>query len=324
MKGAEYHDLTRLYDGAKASRTEGVALALVNPAASGGRAGQVFPRLLPALRTGFPELEVALTDTPETARGVIGEWQKLHPGSPLLVAGGDGTLHEAVNCALRGGPVQLGVIPLGSGNDFSRNAGIPLDPRQAVLRLLEGRARPIDLGRLCLHDGQRHVSRVFLNSCSLGLSVRANALARQSWARLRGRLRYGIAGLRAALLARPGHYVVESGNRRIFEGMALNLTVANGATFGGGMRISPRSSLDDASLELVVIRPMSRLRLVFALARLQRATHLGLRELSVTQAREQFQITTAGPVAMEADGEELLTSGTLRIDVLPGAIALLN
>lgn len=315
--------MTRLYDGAKGSRTEGVALALVNPAASGGRAGQVFPKLLPALQARFSELEVAVTDTPDAARRVIGEWREVHPGSPLLVAGGDGTLHEAVNCAVRTAPVQLGVIPLGSGNDFSRNAGIPLDPRQAVHRLSEARARPIDLGRLGA-DAGLHGSRVFLNSCSLGLSVRANALARQSSGMLRGRLRYAMAGLRAVSHARPQHYVIESGSRRVFEGMALNLTVANGASFGGGMRISPGSSLDDASLELVIIRPMRRLRLLAALARLQRGAHLGLQELSVIQAREPVQITAAGPVAVETDGEELLTSGSLRIDVLPGAIALLN
>jgi diacylglycerol kinase (ATP) len=324
MKGAGDRDLTRLYDGAKASRTEGVALALVNPAASGGRAGKVFPGLLPALRAGFPELEVALTDSPEAAQRVIGEWRRTHPDSPLLVAGGDGTLHEAVNCAVRAGPVQLGVIPLGSGNDFSRNAGIPLDPRQAVERLRAVRPRPIDLGRVCVDANHQPVSRVFLNSCSLGISVRANALARLSSRRFRGRLRYGIAGLRAASHARLEHYLVECGERTLFEGKALNLTVANGASFGGGMRISPSSVLDDGSLELVVLRPMGRLRLIVALARLQRGTHIGLGELSVTSARDQLRITPACPSPLEADGEELETSGTLTIDVLPGAIALLN
>ncbi len=313
--------MTRLYDGAKASRTEGVALALVNPAASGGRAGRVFPRLLPALQDTFPKLEVVLTGTPETARRVIGEWQEAHVGSPLLVAGGDGTLHEAVNCAMSRGSVQLGVIPLGTGNDFSRNAGIPLDPRQAVRRLSEPRARPIDLGRVSVADNGR---RCFLNSCSLGLSVRANALARQSLGMLRGRLRYGIAGLRAASRARPDHYVIESGTRRLFEGLALNLTVTNGASFGGGMRISPDSSLDDARFELVVLRPMGRLRLLVALAKLQRGRHLGLRELSVLPTGGPLQITAAGPSAIEADGEELATAGSLTIEILPRAISLLN
>lgn len=323
IKGAGDRDLTRLYDGAKASRTEGVALALVNPAASGGRAGQVFPRLLPALRASFPELEVALTDSPDSAGRVIGAWQEAHAGSPLLVAGGDGTLHEAVNCAVRAGPVQLGVIPLGSGNDFSRNAGIPLDPSEAVQRLSERRAHPIDLGRLCVDADLQH-HRVFLNSCSLGLSVRANALARRSAGMLRGRLRYGIAGLRAALHARPEHYVIESGERRLFEDLALNLTVANGASFGGGMRISPGSSLSDAGLELVIIRPMGRIRLVAALVRLQRGTHGALREVSVTQVRGPLRITPASPGIVEADGEEIETAGTLTIDVLPAAITLLN
>ena len=324
MKDAGDHDLTRLYDGAKASWTEGVALALVNPAASGGQAGRIWPRLLPELRSNFPELTVELTDAPGAAGRIARAWCQAHPGTALLVAGGDGTLHEAVNGAEQAS-FRLGVIPLGSGNDFARNAGIPLDPRAAVRRLSQRPTRTIDLGQLSCLEGSRTVTRVFLNSLSLGLTVRANALARSASLIPRGRLRYGFAGLRAAWSATAEQYSVRCEARSLFDGMALNLTVANGASFGGGMRISPDSSPSDAILELIVLRPMRRLRLLAALAHLQRGTHLRVPELSVIPVRGALQVAAAaGPRVLEADGEAIETSGALTIEVLPGKLTLLS
>ena len=323
MKGAGDHDLTRLYDGAKASRTEGVALALVNPAASGGRAGRLWPRLLADLRSKFPELTHRYTEGPGSATVIAREWCQAHPDATLLVAGGDGSVHEVVNGAVSAGPFRLGVIPLGSGNDFARNVGLPLDPAAAVRRL-SAASRPIDLGQVSFHAGDQRVTRVFLNSLSLGMSVRANALARRSSLIPRGRMRYGLAGLRAAWTATAERYEVTSGAIR-FDGMALNLTVANGPSFGGGMQISPDSSLSDGVLELIVIRPMRRMRRLAALARLQQGSLLELPELSAMATREPFRVTAgAGSRLVEVDGEELLTAGPLTIEVLPGRVTLLS
>jgi diacylglycerol kinase (ATP) len=325
MKGAGDHDLTRLYDGAKGPRTEGVTLALVNPAAAGGRAALLWQRLEPLVRRGFPGLMVRLTSAAGDAERIASEWGGDNPTGSLLVAGGDGTLHESVNGLVRSASrAALGVLPAGSGNDFARNLDIPLDPFEAAQRLQQDSTRRVDLGQLCFQaDGVPH-RRIFLNSVSLGVSVRANRLARRLGRVRPGRLRYVIGGLAAVLSGRNASYRVSSGDRLLHDGPVLNLTVANGACFGGGMRISPGSVPADGTLELVNLAAMGRLRALYALARLQRGTPLALRELSVTPVTELRIAGAAGSLRMEADGEELEVAGELRVEILPGRLALLS
>ncbi|HEV8599154.1 MAG TPA: diacylglycerol kinase family protein [Gemmatimonadales bacterium] len=302
------------------------ALAVVNPFAAGGRAARLWRQLESAVRAGFPELGVRFTTAPGEAEAIAHDWGLRNARGVLLVAGGDGTLHEAVNGLFRSeSRAQLGVIPVGSGNDFARNAGIPLDPREALRALQGSPPRSVDLGHLAFQADSGPAARVFLNSVSLGVSVHANRLAQSLPRRGAARLRYGLAGLAAVLWSKPSRYLVTCGDRVLLEGLALNLTVANGAYFGGGMRISPDSSPADGTLELVVLGPLSRLRALQALSQLRAGTHLALREVSVTRLREPLRIASTGPtLRAEADGEEIEVAGGLTIRVLPAALALLN
>ncbi len=300
---------------------------LVNPAAAGGRAARRWQRLEPGVRASLPGLTVQLTGAPGDAEQIARRWALAYPDGTLITVGGDGTVHEAVNgMCTGGGSGPFGVIPAGSGNDFARNAGIPLDPEQAARRLAGGTIRRSDLGRLVFQDpGGNTRSRVFLNSLSLGVSVRANRLAHAiPWVRP-GRLRYALGAL-AALVARENtRYQLNGESGLLFDGPALNLTVANGASFGGGMRISPTSSLLDGTLELVVLGPMSGLRAVLALSRLQRGTHVAMPEIRVIPLRGALRLALDQKTwRAESDGQELEGTGALTLDILAGRLALLT
>lgn len=301
------------------------ALAVVNPAASSGRAGSLWHRLEPGLRARFPDLRVRFSESPGDAERIAHAWGLENPLGALLVAGGDGTLHEAVNGLFRSeSRAPLGVIPTGSGNDFARNAGIPLDPLAAAQGLSDSPVRSLDLGHLAFQAQGKHAARVFLNSVSLGVSVDANRRARALPGIRPSRLRYAFAGVAAVLSRKPTRYLVTSGDTVLLDGPALNLTVANGSSFGAGMRISPDSSAADGVLELVVLGSLSRLRALQALARLQAGTHLGLAEVSVTPLREAVRIRAAAVLCAEADGEELAVGEELLVSILPARLALLN
>src|ERR1043166_8498289 len=173
------------------------SLAIVNPVAGGGRGAAVWRLVEPALRALFPELAVETTAGPGHAEALGTAWARFNPGGALLVVAGDGTVHEVVNgLAHQGAGVALGVLPAGTGNDFARNTGIPLDPVAAVerlgfaLRSAPGPARNeertgaslrrVDLGRVRFVEwGGESRSRVFLNSVSVGVSPRANRLPRR-------------------------------------------------------------------------------------------------------------------------------------------------
>jgi diacylglycerol kinase (ATP) len=316
--------MTRLYDGAKAPRTEGVAFAIVNPAAGRGKAARLWPQLEPLLRAAFPRLTVRQTRGPGEAETMALEWGAEHPAGHLLVGGGDGTLHEAVNGLWASGShAALGLLPLGSGNDFARNTGIPRDPAKAASLLETTVPRGVDLGVLSFGTESGMRRRAFLNSVSIGISVRANRLAKRLAGLGFGRARYSGAGLAAILSAKPAHYRVSIQGQPWFAGDALNVTVANGASFGAGIKISPDSSPYDGTLELVILGAMGRGRALEVFGRLQRGTHLELPEVRTTSIRSA---TLAGPdqLAVEADGEELDVRGGLSVEVAPARLTLLS
>jgi diacylglycerol kinase (ATP) len=305
-------------------RTE--ALAIVNPVASRGAAARLWPRIGPLLDRHFPALTVRITQAPGDAERWAGEWAAAHLGAPVFAVGGDGTVHEVANGLLAGGrPTPLGIIPAGTGNDVARNSGVPTDPEAAVERVSRCRTVRLDAARFEFSgpDGAAR-SRFFLNSISLGVSPRANHIAGRIRRVLPGPFRYPMSGVLALLAEGPGDYTVSTANRTLHRGPALNLTLANGAGFGGGMRISPASSVNDGALDLVVIGAIGRLRALLALSRLYAGTHVRMGGIHVTPVAENVRIHRAdGAMLIEADGEEFEATGELSVDILPGAIALL-
>jgi diacylglycerol kinase (ATP) len=111
----------------------------------------------------------------------------------------------------------------------------------------------------------------------------------------------------------------------LHHGPALNLTVANGACFGGGLRISPGSDPADGVLDLVVIGAIGRLRGLRALSRLRDGTHVGMREVHTMPIHGPIQIRRGpGIMELEADGENLDAEGELHIEILPGRLTVMS
>jgi diacylglycerol kinase (ATP) len=241
------------------------------------------------------------------------------------VVGGDGTVHEALNGLLdAGGRGALAIVPAGTGNDIARNLSLPADPIQTARALGPSGERPVDVGRCTFREaggGERR--RWFLNSVSVGVSARANRLAPGVGRVVRGAGRYPVAGVLALLWAGPAGYEASAGARLLFRGRALNLTVANGPAFGGGLLISPDSRPDDGTCELVVIGALSRLGGLGALARLRSGRHVGLPAVRVLAGlRGPLAITADSPMPAEADGENFMISGGLVVELLPGQVRI--
>jgi diacylglycerol kinase (ATP) len=318
---------------AGAVQAAAAALAVVNPVARGGRGLGVWHRVESALRAAFPALELAETAAPGHAESLAAAWAQGHPEGILLVVGGDGTVHEAVNGLLGAGcaGTALAVVPAGTGNDFARSTGVPLDPAAAAERhARHARAgipvRRVDVGRLAFRDRDGAAqARFFLNSVSLGVSPRANRLAQAMRRVVPGRLRYPLGGVAAVLSGATRRYRVTTGSALRFEGDALNLTIANGPTFGGGLRISPSSSLTDGILEQVIIGRLGAVRALAALSRLYGGTHVGMRGVTVAPVGEALTIECDHRVLLaEADGQEFEIEGALTVEPVPGALRLLG
>ena len=301
-------------------------LAIVNPVAARGAARSIWRRVETQLARLFPGLTAQSTQARGDAERWAGEWARAHPKGTVIAVGGDGTMHEVVNGLLgAGATARLGVIPAGTGNDFARNTGVPIEAAAALVRLGRGTAVPVDAGRIRFVGAAGIPGvRMFVNSASLGVSARANRIAGRIRQVVPGRICYPISGVLGLMGERAGHYTIRLEDRTLFSGRALNITLANGACFGGGMRISPESSVSDGVLDQVLIGDIGRIAALMALARLYAGTHVRMRGISVAPVSEAVQITRAdGPMLVETDGEDFETAGPLSIEPMRGAIRLL-
>jgi diacylglycerol kinase (ATP) len=281
-------------------------LLLGNPAAAGGRAG----RLLPGLRQYFSRhtsscdyLETASAEELSRAAG-----EAAHGGyDRVVVAGGDGTLHAALN-GLRGTDTALGVLPLGHGNDLARALGVPLDVRAAAEFMLRAPVSSIDVARV----GEKTFGCV----AGVGFDAETNRRANTWGPWPRGHARYFLAGVATLFRYRPlrVELVSDAGE---FSGEVMWVAVANAPCYGGGVRIAPQAALDDGLLDVCVIERLSPLALLRLYPRLRRGQHLPAPCVHYFRCtRLQFREPVG--VALFGDGE-FLGQLPLEIRVEPAA-----
>jgi diacylglycerol kinase (ATP) len=224
----------------------------------------------------------------------------------VVVAGGDGSVACAAEAAGRA-EVALGVVPVGTANDFARTLGIPLDPAEAAeLAIVGERTRRLELGRM--------EARPFVNAASAGLSPVAARNAHGLKGRL-GPLAYALGALRAGLAADPVRCRVLCDGAEVFSGGAWQVTVACTGAFGGGAELD--ANPHDGILDLVVIEASSRMRLVAHAYGMRAGRVEGQRGVISLQGGE-VEVETDGRTGFNLDGE-LVPAERARFTVEAGA-----
>jgi len=221
--------------------------------------------------------------------------------------GGDGMVHLALQ-AVHGSPTRLGIIPTGTGNDVARYLDIPRsDPMAAADIVVTGRTRRIDLAS----TGPSVYATVLACGFDSLVNERANAMRWPS-----GQMRYNLATLAELRVFDPLDYTLElDGTRQRLRAMLV--AVGNGPSYGGGLRMCAGAVLDDGMLDVVIIKPMSKLELLRVYPRLFKGTHVTHPAYQHHRVRE-VTVAAAGVVGY-ADGERL---GPLPLTVraLPSAL----
>lgn len=237
----------------------------------------------------------------------------------VAVAGGDGTVNLALQ-EVAGTGIPLGIVPSGTGNDFAATLGLrELDVAAAADTIAAGVTRDIDLARVTRGDGStQYYGSVLASGFDSKVNDRANATR---WPR--GGSRYNIAILIEFLTLAGIPYDVEyehsDGTRARVHGDLVMATVGNGRTYGGGIPIAPDADPADGLLDLVLVRPAGRLRLLGLLPKVYRGTHASVPEVSITRVRS---VRLASPgVTAYADGDPI-GALPLTVDVAPGALRI--
>jgi diacylglycerol kinase (ATP) len=282
---------------------------LTNPTSGKGKGRRSAAIALPRLKeAGFEVRELVGRDAGDAldlARRAVADGVE-----SLVVCGGDGMVHLATQ-VVAGTGTNLGVIPAGTGDDVARYFSIPRNDPQAAADIVVGsRVRTIDLARA----GATYFVTVMAAGFDSKVNERANAMR---WPR--GQMRYNLATLAELRVFTPLPYtLVLDGEEQRLDAMLV--AVGNGSSFGGGLRITEGAVLDDGMLDVVVIRPMSKPRLVAAYPRLFSGTIAEIPEYEHHLVKE---VTVAAPgIVAYADGERI-GSLPLTVEVAPAALRVL-
>lgn len=283
-------------------RTDRVAVVVNTASRTGARA---LPMVESALRRAS---EQVLVHPAHGGDELVGALRSAMAGEPdlLVVGGGDGTIGCAAGLVAHT-TTTLGVLPLGTANDFARTLEIPTALTDAVDTLLAGKVVDVDLGRV---DG-----RAYLNVASLGLSV---AVTRQLTPRLKrrlGRFAYPVATLAAYRGHRPFAARLELDDGTVLELEDLmQVAVGNGRHYGGGLTVSPGASIDDHLLDVYAVE-QGRLRDHVSIARLLRTGHLVEHDRVHHLTTRRLRLVTDEPVEVNFDGEVAATTpATFEVD----------
>ena len=285
---------------------------LVNPSAGRGRGARVRPRLAElAARWGVACVETASAEdlTRRASEAATDGVER------LLVAGGDGSWHHVAR-ALAGTATALAPIPCGTGNDLARELGYPLAPLRAFTAGLEGSVERIDLGRIG--------GRLFCGVAGVGFDAAVAEYARTRVRLLRGPAVYAWATLATLASYRTSRVRLDGGDAD-FAGEVFLVAFANTSHYGGGMRIAPRADPGDGRLEVVIVRRISKLRLLTVFARVYRGAHIGHPAIELRSASD-LVATFAAPQLINADGEAAGRTGAaaLPVGVEPRALAVVR
>lgn len=291
---------------------------LVNPTARAGMHTGAAPQAADLLRAHGLRTTIisggSAEESTELLRTAIGLGT-----DAVVVAGGDGTVNLAVQ-ELAGTRVPLGIIPAGTGNDLAAAVGLKeLDITCAAEAIAAGATREIDLARVTRIDGStRYFGTVLASGFDSKVNDRANAMR---WPR--GGSRYNIAIL-AEFLTLAGipydiELVLEDGTTERIIGDLVMATVGNGRTYGGGIPICPDADPADGVLDVTLVRPAGRLKLLRLLPRVYKGTHTTIAQVSTYRVRSA-RLSSPGVTAY-ADGDPI-GELPLTIDVVPKALKI--
>ncbi len=282
---------------------------LTNPTAGGGRGARARDAAVERLRAGG--LTVRSLQGRDADEALDLARQQVADGvDALVVCGGDGMVHLGVQAVATTG-IPLGIIPTGTGNDVARYFDIPRkDPVAAADQVVAFRPRVVDLAR----SGAKYFVTVLAAGFDAIVNERAN---RMTWPK--GQMRYNLATLAELRVFKPLPYTLELDGKPLRLD-AMLVAVGNGPSFGGGLRITEGAVLDDGMLDIVIIKPMSKLGLITTYPKLFKGTHVTHPQYEHHLARS---VTVAAPgIVSYADGERF-GELPLTIECAPGALTVL-
>ncbi len=296
---------------------------LVNPSADSGRAWRTVSDLRPLVEE-FGGADWAGSVYPTHATVLAHEAAKA--GYQLVIAaGGDGTVHEVINGLMKvpsEDRPRLGIVPLGSGNDFAQSEGIRTNPAEALKQIFTGQPKRIDLGVFELDHRQREY---FDNTFGMGFDATVT-IRTHSLNHIHGFMMYLVAVLQTIALNHeaPQMHIVTDGEA--WDEETIMLVACNGPREGGGFAVAPSAITTDGKLDYASICHVSRLMMLRLVPEVMKGTHGRFKQVRLGQFK-RLELRSEKPLNIHADGEVISGFGTdvrnVSVEVVPGALEII-
>ncbi|HPH85253.1 MAG TPA: YegS/Rv2252/BmrU family lipid kinase [Ferruginibacter sp.] len=237
----------------------------------------------------------------------------------VIICGGDGTVNQ-VGASLLNVDVNVGIIPMGSGNGLAFAAGIPKNPGKALDVIIQGKAAYIDAF---------YINNIFsCMLCGLGFDAQvAHDFAKQS---SRGLSSYIKQGIRNFFIARPYPFSIMIHGIEI-KTQAYFISIANSNQFGNHVTIAPRASLSDGLLDIVIVNKMNKLNMVYALlkqvrlGKVQEVSQKGFHSKNIQYLQtSSLAIHNPSMAPLHIDGEPVATHKKFQVDIIEKAFRLIQ
>jgi diacylglycerol kinase (ATP) len=287
------------------AETDGPVVFLVNPASANGSTARRWPALRDQAKTAGLVGDVLTSERPGHLAELAGEAARGGAGT-LVVVGGDGTVHEAVNGLLHSGGadrVSLAVLARGTGKDFARSLRIPTQVGAAIATAREGTVRTVDVGRarFTAPDGST-AEAYFANFAGAGISGAIARRANASSKAMGGRMSFLVATITVFSRWRSVEMtaVVDEERR---SGQMFEVLAMNGDYTAGGMWAAPEARPDDGKLDVVLIADFTKAEFVRTFPKIYRGRHLSHPKVELLRGAT-VRVESKHPLPVVLDGEQ--------------------
>ncbi|MCE9647126.1 MAG: diacylglycerol kinase family lipid kinase [Chloroflexi bacterium] len=299
---------------------------ILNPMADMGRAWKTANDLRPIAQEFEGELTWSGTVYPTHAIELAR--QAAEEGCDLVVAmGGDGTVHEVMNGLMQvpeNKRPAMGIVPIGSGNDFAYSMGLTQKAAHALAHALKAEnVKGIDIGLMTDEHGRREY---FDNTLGIGfdavVTIRSHKLPV-----VKGFLMYLTAVIQTIFLNHnPAKVQIETDSEK-WEESVLMVTLCNGPREGGGFMLSPGSKNDDGRMEFVTVKKVSRAMMFRLVPEFMKGTHMRFKQIRMGEFTK-FNLSSDRPLYIHADGEIFTSFGSnlrrVNFEILPNALKVVK
>ncbi|MAT41314.1 MAG: hypothetical protein CL609_03155 [Anaerolineaceae bacterium] len=305
-------------------------LIILNPIANHDRSVQVAESLKTKLAQTSPLSDAPQIDWVVSQRAKETIWLAQESGTHgynlVIAAGGDGTVHEVINGLMQIPPEKrplLGILPLGSGNDFAHILGLPIDPWSAIQTCLNGQPKALDIGLVSDESNRREY---FNNTLGIGFDAVVTIHTKRI-KRIHGFMMYLIATLKTIFMDFPQMDLTVESDEKSWQQPTIMLTIGNGPREGGGFLVTPEAKVDDGIFHYAAIGKVSRFMMLRLVPEVMKGTHGRFQQIQMGTCRK-MTIHSKQPLYAHCDGEVFSGFGDtfyqFTIEIQPGAIRVMK